>query len=108
MSLILQESSQLVVLTEMPVLLAEKSLLIHMEDGEVTEEVLSQVKTVPKSIDLLPMLQDGLLKISVQMDSVKDAWFKWLTVSESPNLLVFMLIAMVPLSQVFIYLSRND
>ena len=46
-------------LTEMLVLLAVKSLLIPMEVGEVTEEVLSQEKTLLKSIDQLLMLPDG-------------------------------------------------
>lgn len=62
-------------------LLEEKSSLIPMVVGEVTEVVLSPEKILPKSIDLLLMPLDGSPNLSFQMDSVKDAKYKLLTVS---------------------------
>jgi hypothetical protein len=54
-----------------------------MVDGEDTEEEPSQEKIHQKSIDQQHMLQDGLLKISLPINSVEELWFK------SPIVLVF-------------------
>lgn len=43
-----------------------------MEDGVAMEEVLSLEKTPVKSIEVEPMLLDGLQKAWFQMDTAKD------------------------------------
>lgn len=71
---------QVVLLSEdhwlMLVLLEEKLFVIHMEVGEVMEEVLSVEKTQAKLIEVELMLQDGLLKVWLVMDIVKESSFK--------------------------------
>jgi len=67
----------------MQVWLVEKLLLILTEDGEDMEGEPSQEKMLQKSIDLLHMLPDGLLRILSEMGSLKELWYK------SPIVLVF-------------------
>ena len=47
-----------------------------MVDGEDTEEELSQEKIHQKSIDQQHMPPDGLLKISLPINSVEELWSK--------------------------------
>ena len=72
-------------LLAMLVLQEGKSLLIHMVDGEDTEEVLFQEKTRQKLTGQLHTPQDGLLKIWLPMDSAQESWFKSHTQSESQS-----------------------